>query len=71
MAHRHCLVTLSMMSVQAYKYCESTCLDPCNLPNGVTNTVVDRASYSDFIRLVFYDGGFPLVMAPLTTMGCR
>jgi len=55
MAHRHRLVTLSIMSVQAYKYCESTCSDPrTNIPLPVTNTVVDRTSYSDFIRLVFF-----------------
>ena len=60
MAHRHFLVTLSLMSVQAYKYCESTCSHPCTkFPLTMTNEVVDRTSYSHFIRLVFLDGGFP------------
>ena len=63
MAHGHRLVTLSLMSLQAYKYCESRCSDPrTEFPLTMANfTVVDRTSYSDFIRLVFYDGGFPLL----------
>ena len=62
MAHRHLLVTLSLMSVQAYKYCKLRCPDPyTNFSLTMTNTVVDRTSYSDFVRLVFLDGGFFLL----------
>ena len=61
-AHRHRLVTLSLMAFQAYKHCESRCSDRChNFFLTITNTVVGRASYNDFVRLVFLDGGFPLL----------
>jgi len=71
MAHRHCLVPLSIMSVQAYKYCELKRSDPCtNFPLTGTNTVMNRTSYSNFVRLVFYDGGLPL-LTPLFTMTRR
>jgi len=70
--YRYRLVTLSIMSVQAYKYCKLRCSDPdINLPLTVTNTVVDRTSYGDFIRLVFYDGRLSLISTLFTMIGRR
>jgi len=61
------LVTISLMSFQAYRYCESRCSDPCTkFSLTMANIVVNRTSYSDFIRLVFLDGAFPILSPPFT-----